>query len=114
MEQIKQKLNKTFKVKGPYAAGDALKAIGLDEASVNQALARLNELGGKLKGFQSKTCTFSSTNSAALGISQVLKAEVAALRKPLATSKSFEAIRPCCESIRGWRPLARPTKIPKH
>lgn len=88
VEQIKQKLDRTFKVKGPYAAGEALKAIGLDEASVNQALARLNQLGRTVRGFQPKTGTFNSLNSAALGISQAFKSEVAALNQAIAGAQT--------------------------
>jgi len=88
VEQIKQKLDRTFKTKGPYGASDVLKAIGLDEASVNQALARLNEMGSKLKGFQTKSGTFSSLNTAANGVSQTLRAEVAALNQAMAGAQT--------------------------
>lgn len=89
VEQLKARLDKAFaKTKGPYAAGDVLKSVGLDDASVNRALARLNELGGKLKGFQTKGGTFASTNSAALGVSQIFKAEISELNKAIAGAQT--------------------------
>lgn len=88
VEQIKTKLDKTFKQKGPYAASDALKAIGLDQASINQALVRLNELGGKLTGFRTKTGSFGTVNTAALGVSRVLKAEVEAMNKAISGAQT--------------------------
>jgi len=88
VEQMKSKLDKTFKVKGPYAATDVLKAVGLDEANVNQALARLNQLGTKLTGFKSKSGTFTTTSMAATGIARVMKEEIAAMNQAIAGAQT--------------------------
>lgn len=76
---IREKLDKAFKQKGPYGATDVFKSLGLDDASVNQALARLDKIGGKLKGFQSSSGSFANMDAARRGSSAVFKAELAAL-----------------------------------
>jgi len=62
--------------------------MGLDEASILQAMAHLTQLRTKLKGFQSKSGTCSTTNMAATGIAQVMKAEAAALNQAFAGAQT--------------------------
>ena len=68
---IQEKLNKAFNTKGPYKAMDLAKAIGLDEASANQIVARLEKIQ-KLSGFKKSDQTFSSLDSGAKALKNAM------------------------------------------